>query len=88
MSEPILEYSPLNQELSSGGGTVSVEIFRLEGEREWTMQLVDEYSNCTVWDDTFPTDAAALVEAKKAILEETISSFIGPADGKPADDWK
>ncbi len=29
-----------------------------------------------------------LTEAKKSILQETISAFIGPEDGKPRADWK
>ena len=80
--EPNLEISPLSQELTSGGRTVSVEIFRLEGELGWALEVVDEHNNSTVWDDTFETDSAALTEAKKTILAEGVSSLIGPEDGK------
>lgn len=74
--------SPLCQKLSSGGRTVEVEIYRLEGDAEWHLELVDEFNNSTCWDDTFATDAQALTEAKKAVLEERISAFVGPEDGK------
>lgn len=57
--EPKLETSPLTQKLSSGGRTVSVEIYRLEGETSWTLEVVDKFHNSTVWDDTFETDSAA-----------------------------
>ncbi len=80
--EPNLEISPLSQELTSGGRTVSVEIYRLEGELGWALEVVDEYNNSTVWDNTFETDSAALIEAKKTILAEGVSSLIGPEDGK------
>ena len=80
--EPNLEISPLSQELTSGGRAVSVEIFRLEGELGWALEVVDEHNNSTVWDDTFETDSAALTEAKKTILAEGVSSLIGPEDGK------
>ena len=77
-----IEMSDLSQEISSGGHKVSVEIYRSEGEDNWWLELVDEFGNSTVWDDPFETESEALVEAKKAILEEHISSFIGPEDGK------
>ncbi|MCJ8168877.1 hypothetical protein [Atopomonas sediminilitoris] len=80
--EPTLETSPLSQRISSGGRTVSVEIYRLEGETAWVLEVVDEFNNSTVWDDTFQNDSAALIEAKKTILADGINSLIGPEDGK------
>ncbi len=86
--EPNLETSPLSQEISSGGKTISIEIYRLEGEPGWALEVVDEFNNSTVWDDTFETDAAALTEAKKTILAEGVNSLIGPSDGKGNGEWK
>jgi uncharacterized protein len=86
--EPKLETSPLTQKLSSGGRTVSVEIYRLEGETSWTLEVVDEFNNSTVWDDTFETDSAALTEAKKTVLSEGVRSLIGPEDGKGKGEWR
>ena len=74
--EPEIKMSPLCQEVSSGGNTVSVEIYE-DGEGEWILEVVDEHGNSTVWDDSFPTDAAALAEVKKTILEEGIQVLIG-----------
>ena len=85
--EPKLEKSPLCQPISSGGQTVKVEIYRLEGGL-WTLEIEDEYGNSTVWDDEFETDVAALAEAKKSILEDTASEYIGPRDGKPNERWR
>jgi hypothetical protein len=86
--EPKLEVSPLSQEISSGGRTVSVEIYRLEGETSWALEVVDEYNNSTVWDDTFKTESAALTEAKKIVLADGVSSLVGPEDGKSDGEWK
>ena len=85
--EPTLETSPLSQELSSDGQTVRVEIFRLEGETSWILEVVDQFSNSTVWDDRFEQDSAALAEVKSAILAEGISALIGPEDGKISGEW-
>ena len=51
--------------------------------------MVDEFGNSTVWEDGFQTELLALTEAKKSILEERVTSFIGPKDGKgDGTDWK
>ena len=87
--EPELELSKHSQKILSGGRTVSIEIYRLEGEAQWALEVVDEFNNSTVWDDTFETESAALTEAKKAILEERVTTFIGPEDGKSdGKNWK
>jgi hypothetical protein len=62
--EPIIERSPLSQSISSGGRTVTVEIYRLEGDPAWVLEIEDEFNNSTVWDEQFETDSAALIEAK------------------------
>ena len=85
--EPKLEKSKLCQSISSGGRSVNIEIYRLEGEL-WTLEIEDEYGNSTVWDDEFETDTIALTEAKKSILNETIGTYIGPSDGKSSGDWR
>ncbi len=82
-----LEVSPLCQSISSGGKSVQVNIYKGE-EGKWILEVADEFGNSTVWDDLFDTDSAALTEAKKAILEDRITSFIGPEDGKGGGDWK
>ncbi len=86
--EPKLELSALSQEISSDGRAVSVEIYRLEGEPSWALEVVDEYNNSTVWDDTFETESAAIEEVKNTILIEGVDSLIGPVDGKSDGSWK
>jgi len=89
MSDDVeLEYSPHCGPISSGGKTIEVQIYRAIGDTNWLLEIEDEHGNSTVWDDTFETDAQAITEAKKAILEETISSLIGPEDGKSTDGWR
>jgi uncharacterized protein len=83
-----IEYSKYCQEISSGGKVLSVQIYRIKGTEGWSLEIVDEFNNSTVWDDLFESDASAITEAKKAILEETASAFVGPADGKSKDDWR
>ena len=76
-SYPDLKFSPLCQSLHSNGKSVKVEIY--EGDpNQWLLEVVDQYGNSTIWDGQFPSDQAALDEAKKTINEEGIESLIGP----------
>jgi hypothetical protein len=80
--EPKLIISKKSQPISSGGRIVYVEIYRLENEKRWAMAIDDEFGNTSICDNTFKSEKAALLEAKKSILEEGISQFIGPESGK------
>ncbi|MCC5860242.1 MAG: hypothetical protein JJT90_18990 [Ectothiorhodospiraceae bacterium] len=71
-----LEESPLSQEISVGGKTVDVQIYR-GGGSDWILEVVDEFRNSTVWDDQFPSDQEALNEVKATIEKEGIESLIG-----------
>ena len=82
-----LEISPLSQSVSSGDKLLRIEIYG-NGEGRWILEVVDEHNNSTVWDDSFETDMAALVEAKKSILKQTASEFVGPEDGKGDSGWR
>jgi len=86
--EPQLEFSSLSQDISSGNQTVRIDIYRMEGDSQWALEIVDEFNNSTVWDTTFETEVAALTEAKKTILAEGINSLVGPEDGKSSGLWK
>jgi uncharacterized protein len=86
--DPEIEVSEQSQNISSGGKSLSVEIYRIKGTSDWSLEIVDENGNSTVWDDLFASDKDAITEAKKAILEETAETFIGPTDGRGNDKWK
>ena len=83
--EPKLIVSKKSQPLSSGGKTVYIEIYRLENEKRWALAIDDEFGNTSIFDNTFKSEKAAILEAKKSILEEGINSFIGTESGK--DEW-
>ena len=71
-----IEMSSLCQELTDGGKSVKVDIYRGD-TGGWILEVIDEFGNSTVWDDEFDTDAAALDEAKATIRDEGIDSLIG-----------
>lgn len=75
--EYALEMSPLCQQLTRDGKTVEVEIYR-GPDSDWHLEVVDEFGNSTVWDDTFPTDTEAFQELEATLKAEGIGSLIGP----------
>jgi hypothetical protein len=68
--------SPLCQSVTREGKTVQIEIYE-DGHGKWILEAVDEYNNCTVWDDRFETDHDALNKVLRTIKEEGIESLIG-----------
>jgi uncharacterized protein len=76
--EGALIHSPLSQRVTRDGTTVEIEIYD-DGKGGWLLEIVDEFWNSTVWDDSFPTDSAALQEALRTIDNEGIASVIGVA---------
>jgi SEC-C motif-containing protein len=69
-------HSQLSQRVVRGETAVEIEIYE-DGKGGWLLEVVDEFGNSTVWDDSFPTDSAALAEALNAIDAEGIVSLVG-----------
>jgi hypothetical protein len=75
-----LIHSPLQQRYTVDGKTVEVCIYRTPDDG-WTLEVVDQYNNSTVWDDEFATDQEAFDLFLEVIKEEGIEVMIGPEPG-------
>ena len=71
-----LLYSPLQQNYTAEGKTVEVSIYRMP-DTGWTLEVVDQYGNSTVWDGEFATDQAAFDLFLQAIKTQGIDAMIG-----------
>jgi hypothetical protein len=58
--------------LSRDGTTVEIQIYD-DGKDGWLLEVVDEFGNSTVWDESFLTDDAALAEALNWYLRYSLS---------------
>lgn len=76
----ILKMSALCQSLTRNGKTIRIEIYG-DGGDGWLLEVVDEYGNSTVWNDSFDTEQAALDEVFKTVEEEGMDSLIGLPSG-------
>jgi hypothetical protein len=58
--EPLLVNSPLSTRIENENTFVDIEIYRLEDQNFWTLEVVDELGGSTIWEDELPSDEAAL----------------------------
>lgn len=75
-----LIYSSLQQKYTAEGKTVEVCIYRMP-DSGWTLEVVDQYNNSTVWDGEFNTDQEAFDLFLQEVREEGIEAMIGPEPG-------
>lgn len=75
-AEPELIQSPLSQAITRDGHTPQVDIYRLEEETDWLLEVVNEEGTSHVWDDHFATDQAALDAVHEAVDEEGVAAFL------------
>ena len=75
-NDPVPKESSLSQVVERDGRSVEVEIYE-DGMGGWLLEVVDEFGNSSVWDQSFETEQDALDEALKTIREEGIESLIG-----------
>ena len=76
IDNPEPKESPLSQTIERDGRSVQVYIYD-DGAGRWLLEVVDQFNNSNVWDQSFKTEQDALNEALVTIREEGIESLIG-----------
>jgi hypothetical protein len=76
MSDPEIIMSPLCREIEKDGTRIQVDIYRIEGEPGWVLEVIDEENASTIWDEPFDTEQAALDVVMKVIETDGIRSFL------------
>jgi hypothetical protein len=76
MSDPEIVMSPLCREITGDGTKIQIDIYRVEGESGWALEVIDEENASTIWDEPFDSDQAALDAAMKVIETDGIRSFL------------
>jgi hypothetical protein len=74
--DPNIVYSNLSRKVTRDGVTVEVVIGRLEGEAEWSLEVVNAKSTSIVWDEMFATDRDAYAEFERTVAEEGMRTFL------------
>ncbi len=74
--EPNLVTSAKSQRVVVDGYPFSIEIYRLEGDKTWALEVVDHEGTSHVWDEQFKSDKDARDEALKSIEAEGPVAFM------------
>jgi hypothetical protein len=74
--EPNLVNSGKSQHVVVDGYPFSIEIYRLETDKTWTLEVVDHAGTSHVWDEQFRSDKDARNTAIQAIEAEGAVAFI------------
>ena len=73
--DPNIVRSGLSGKVTKYGLAVDVEIYRLESDPMWTLEVVDNEGGSTVWDDPFNTDEDALEAFRTVLTKEGFGAF-------------
>ena len=74
--EPNLVTSGKSQHIVVDGYPFSIEIYRLEDEKTWTLEVVDHENTSHVWDEQFVSDKDARNAALREIEEKGPLAFM------------
>jgi len=74
--EPNLVTSGKSTTIVVDGYPFSIEIFRLETEQTWSLEVIDHEGASHVWEDQFESDKDAREAAKTAIETEGAIAFM------------
>lgn len=74
--EPNLVTSGKTTRIVIDGYPFSIDIFRMENDTTWTLEVIDEQNTSHVWDEQFQSDAEARDVAVKTIEAEGAIAFM------------
>ena len=74
--DPNLVTSGLSRTVEIDGVTVQVNIYRLEDDPQWALEVVNAEGTSTVWDAVFDTDEEAFVAFQLTVEEEGMEAFL------------
>lgn len=75
--EPNLVTSSKSQGVTVDGYPFSIEIYRLENEEQWTLEVVDYEATSHVWDEQFKSAKDARGALKELNAEGAVSFIRG-----------
>ena len=74
--DPNIVTSGLSRTVTVDGVTVVVNIYRLEHDPKWALEVVNEIGTSTVWDAPFDTDEEANDAFQLTVDEEGMEAFL------------
>ena len=81
--DPNLVTSDKSQRVLVDGHPFSIQIYRLETDKTWTLEVVDHEGTSHVWDEQFRSDRDARNAAIEALESEGAVAFMHGDNGIP-----
>ncbi|WP_417840778.1 UPF0149 family protein [Terasakiella sp.] len=82
MFEPELIYSSLCQSIEVEGKNLRIEIYKMENEKQWSLEIEHEDGSSLLWDELFDSDFLALNAARQTLKDEGIAAFTNAEEAK------
>ena len=79
--DPKLVSSSYAGPVTRQGVTVRLEIYRLDDDPQWVLEVVNENGTSTVWDELFDTDGAAYAAFQSTVEDEGMGAFLDEPSG-------
>jgi hypothetical protein len=73
--DPNIVTSGLSRTITEDGVTIRLEIYRLEHDPKWALEVVNEAGTSIVWDELYDTDDDAYATFKRTVAEEGMEAF-------------
>ena len=74
--DPNLVSSSLSGVVQEAGISVRLEIYRLEQDPKWALEVVNDAGSSTVWDLLFDTEEQAFAAFRLVVEEEGMETFL------------
>ena len=81
--EPNIVTSGLSGPITRDGVSITLEIYRLESDTDWSLEVVNNHGTSIVWDDRFKTDDLALAAFEQVVVEEGMATFLDAGNVVP-----
>lgn len=83
-SVPKVEISPLSQEFTDERITVDVQIYKIDGNDGWTLEVVIDEQTSIVWTEVFANDYDAWEEFSEAVQAVGLRRLLDGEDDEEA----
>ncbi|MFN9633495.1 MAG: hypothetical protein ACK554_08550 [Erythrobacteraceae bacterium] len=74
--DPNIIYSGLSCTITVQGIALDVNIYRLEHDPQWALEVINNEGTSTVWDSLFDSDDEAYAAFQLVVDEEGVQAFL------------
>ena len=81
--DPKIITSGLSRRFTEDGVTIRLEIYRIEDDPKWALEVVNEAGTSIVWDDLYDSDDDAYAAFRQTVTDEGMRTFLDNSNVVP-----